>query len=98
MGRLVPMLVVQVVQGVQGVDDLHVRDPGSPEPLEEVNLLNGEPRLLALLEHPGWDHNRRQRKMTTLHCSEAVRHTIFTGLETFVVSPRQFLEVKYVPR
>lgn len=83
MGRLVSMLLVQVVQGVQGVDDLHMRDPGSPEPLEEVDLLDGETRLLALLEHPGRGRNRPQRKMTTLKKKNDSLKGIFYILTSF---------------
>lgn len=53
MGELVSMLPLQVVQGVQGVEDLRPSDARPPEPLEEVDLLDGETRLLTLLEHPG---------------------------------------------
>jgi len=35
------------------VEDLRPSDARPPEPLEEVDLLNGETRLLTLLEHPG---------------------------------------------
>lgn len=52
MGGSVTMALVQVVQGVQRVHHLHVRDARSPQPLEEVDLLDGEARLLTLLEHP----------------------------------------------
>lgn len=55
--QLVFMFLFQVVQGVQGMDNLHRCDPCSPQPLEQVNLLDGKARLLTLLEHP-----RRQNK------------------------------------
>lgn len=34
------------------MEDLRLGDPGPPQSLEEVNLLDGEARLLTLLEHP----------------------------------------------
>lgn len=49
------MVLVQVVKCVQCVDHLHVCDARSPQPLEEVDLLDGETRLLTLLEHPARD-------------------------------------------
>lgn len=79
MGQLVSMFPVQVVQGVQGVEDLRLCDPRPPQPLEEVNLLDGETRLLTLLEHPAGDQNnsidgnekRHIKCCTSLYRSEA---------------------------
>lgn len=45
------MLPVYVVQRVQSMEDLRLGDSSPPEPLEEVDLLDGEARLLPLLEH-----------------------------------------------
>lgn len=74
MGHSVSMFLVQVVQGVQGVDNLHVCDPCSPQPLEEVYLLDGETRLLTLLEHPGWDHNNKKEKLNMCKISKGLEH------------------------
>lgn len=63
MEQLVSMFAVQVVQCVQGVEDLHLRDPGPPQPLEEVNLLDGETRLLTLLEHPVREQNNKNKEL-----------------------------------
>lgn len=83
MGHSVSMFLVQVVKGVQGVDNLHVCDPCSPQPLEEVYLLDGETRLLTLLEHPGWDHKnsrngKKKRKMKHVHLCQC---KVSKGLE-----------------
>lgn len=46
------MGTVQVLQSVQGMEELSLADACPPEPLEEVDLFDGEARLFTMLEHP----------------------------------------------
>lgn len=52
------MLTVQVLQSVQGMQHLGLADARPAQPLQQVDLLNGEPRLLTLLEHPEYSSQR----------------------------------------
>lgn len=52
MAKLVAVLPVQPVQSVQCVQDLLLRHPGATQPLQQIDLLDGEARLLAEVRHP----------------------------------------------
>jgi hypothetical protein len=56
----VSVLAVQSVQGIQGVEDLWLGHPRPPQPLEQVNLLDGEARLIGELRHPGQREEREE--------------------------------------
>lgn len=57
--ELVSVLVIQSVQDVQGVEELWLGHPCLPQPLKQVNLLDGETRLVGIPRHPGEGERRR---------------------------------------
>lgn len=52
MAELVSVFPVQPVQSVKRVQDLLLGHTGATQPLQQIDLLDGEARLLAELRHP----------------------------------------------
>lgn len=51
-----PVLWVQPLQGLQGMDDLRLGHAGEPQALQEVDLLDGVAWLRLAAVHPGICH------------------------------------------
>lgn len=56
------MLPVQPVQSVKCMQDLLLGHASATQPLQQIYLLNREPRLLAELRHPAAGQERKKTR------------------------------------
>lgn len=72
--KFVAMLLVQTVQGFQGVQDLMPGHPRASQALQEVNLLYGESWLVCVVRH-GFQQAGKEVKYKILQVNSSRWHT-----------------------